>query len=381
LWFPVFEGVAIVDPERLRKAPLPPPVVIEAVRTDDHNFAPVPNLRVGPISKELQIDYTALSFADPERVRFRYQLEGYDTEWRDIAGRRQAFYGRLPPKRYRFRVTASNSDGVWSEAGASVDITVAPAFYQTAWFQVLCVAAGGGALWSLHRVRLARIQAKLHARFEERLRERERIGRELHDTLLQNISGFALQLDGLSKTVTQQPQAAQEGLCQLRREAERCVHDARESVWDLRSAVAEEQDLCEAVHRAGEEITRDAEIQFSMAISGRPRPVPPQAQEHLLRIVQEAVRNAVRHSEATGILVDICFLTPGKMTVRISDNGIGFDLATASQRSGHWGLVTMRERAEKLGAEIRLESAPGQGTCVEIVVRNLGAAKDAGSYE
>jgi signal transduction histidine kinase len=255
-------------------------------------------MRVGPIRKELQFDYTALSLADPGRVRFRYKLEGQ--EWHSVMGRRQAFYSSLSPGLYRFRVTACNNDGVWNETGASFDFIVAPEVYQTAWFRLLCLAAAIAALWSLHRIRLRYLQARLEAGYEERLRERARIGRELHDTLLQNIAGLALQLDGVSKIVTKQPESAKTRLCELRREAEQCLHEARESLWDLRSGADGPQDFCQAVRSAAEQITAGTPVQLSMAITGSQQAIPPSVQEHLLRIVLEAVRNAVRHGSPRG---------------------------------------------------------------------------------
>jgi signal transduction histidine kinase/ligand-binding sensor domain-containing protein len=380
LWFPVIDGVAVVDPKRLHGNPLPPPVAIEALRVDDRMYPFTPNLRVGPIRKELQIDYTALSLVDPDRVQFRYRLEGEEKEWRSVLGRRHAFYPSLSPGRHRFRVTACNNDGVWNEAGASFDFTVAPTVYQTAWFRLLCVAGIAAALWGLHLVRLRYLQARMHARFEERLRERTRIGRELHDTLLQNIAGFALQLGGLSKTVVKEPQSAAEKLSDLRRDAEQWLHEARESVWDLRSGADGQPDLCEAVRGAAEQITDGTPVQFSMAIAGSRQAMLPAVQEHLLRIVLEAVRNAVRHAQATEVHVDVSFSAPRQVRIRIMDNGCGFDLATGSRKPGHWGLATMRERARKVGAEIEIAASPGQGTRIDITCRHLPAKETSISY-
>ena len=380
LWFPVFDGVAILDPKRLHGNPLPPPVAIEALRVDDRMYPLTPNPRVGPIRKELQFDYTALSLVDPDRVQFRYKLEGEEKEWHNAMGRRQAFYSSLSPGRHRFRVTACNNDGVWNEAGASFDFTVAPAVYQTAWFRLLCVAGIAAALWGLHLARLRYLQARMQSAFEERLRERTRIGRELHDTLLQNIAGFALQLGGLSKTVVKEPQSAAEKLNGLRRDAEQWLHEARESVWDLRSGADGQRDFCQAVRDAAEQITDGTPVQFSMAITGSRQAMLPAVEEHLLRIVLEAVRNAVRHAQATEIRVDVSFSARDQVRIRIMDNGCGFDLATGSRKPGHWGLATMRERARKVGAEIEIAASPGQGTRIDITCRHLPAKETSISY-
>lgn len=380
LWFPLIDGVAIVDPQRLHGNPLPPPVAVETLRVDDRTYPLTPNPHVGPIRKELQIDYTALSLVDPDRVQFRYKLEGEEKEWHNAMGRRQAFYSSLSPGRHRFRVTACNNDGVWNEAGASFDFIVAPAIYQTAWFRLLFVAGIASALWGLHLARVRYLQARTLERFEERLRERTRIGRELHDTLLQNIAGFALQLGGLAKTVVKEPQSAVEKLIELRRDAEQWLHEARESVWDLRSGAEGQPDFCQAVRDAAERITGGTPVQFSMAIAGSRQAMLPAVQEHLLRIVLEAVRNAVRHAQATEIHVDVSFSAPDQVRIRILDNGCGFDLETGSRKPGHWGLATMRERARKVGAEIEIAASPGRGTRIDIICRRLPAKETSISY-
>ncbi len=380
LWFPVFDGVAVIDPAHLRENPLPPPVAIERLRVDDEEYSATSNLRVGPIGKELQIDYTALSYVAPERVQFRYKLEGYEDQWRSVLGRRQAFYSRLPPGQYRFRVTACNNSGLWNEKGALLDFVVAPTVYQTAWFRLLCLMGAAITLWSIHYVRVRYVEAKMRSGFEERLHERTRIGRELHDTLLQNIAGVALQLDGLAKIVTKQPESAEQRLCELRKDTEHLLHEARESVWNLRSATDGSQDFCGDVHRAGKQIIDGTPVQFSMAVSGSRRAVPPQVHSHLLRIVQEAVRNAVRHADPREVHVDLLFSAPCQMQIRIRDDGCGFDLATALRQSGHWGLANMRERAEQVGAEITFATALGQGTQIEITIRNLPLPHSPTSY-
>jgi signal transduction histidine kinase len=370
LWFPVFDGVAVVDPLRLRANPFAPPVAIEMVRVNNRTYIPTTNLSIGPVTKELEVDYTAFSSADSDRVRFRYTLEGYDKGWSEVVGRRQAFYSRLSPGHYRFRVTACNNDGVWNERGASFDFDVAPTVYQTAWFRLLCLAALAALLWNSHWVRLRYLRTKMQARFEERLRERTRIGQELHDTLLQNMAGFALQLDGLSKIVTQQPQSAKETLCELRQETEHWLHEARESVWELRLPADEPQDYCEAVRLAGEQMTRNTPVQFSLAISGDKQLIPPRVQEHLLRIAREVLGNAVRHASATEVQVYISFSEQSRIWTHIRDNGCGFDLAAASRKPGHFGLSIIRERAQEVGAAIKFKTAPGQGTEIEITMEN-----------
>jgi signal transduction histidine kinase len=187
----------------------------------------------------------------------------------------------------------------------------------------------------------------------------------MHDTLLQNISGFALQLEGLSKTVSG---PARDRLREVRRQAEQCLREAREFVWDLRAPTLEEKDLLAALREAGEEITTGKPVQFHVTVSGNRRPASLKLQQQLFRIVQEATRNAVRHGEATEINMDIDYLDPDVLRVQMRDDGHGFDLEEASRKLGHWGLTTMRERVRQVGGELKISTAPGHGTQIEILV-------------
>jgi len=365
LWFAVFDGVAVIDPLRLAENRLPPPVQIEQITAGQTAYPIHSRLELPPLTKELEIDYTALSFTDPDRVRFHYRLEGFDKDWVDAGARRQAVYTNLPPERYRFRVIACNNDGVWNESGASFEFSIQPAFFQTNWFRFVCATGLALLLWGLHGLRLRRMAAQMNIRFEERLAERTRIAREIHDSLLQNLAGFGLQLDGLSKTVSA---PARDRLRELRQQAEQCLREAREFVWDLRSPALEEKDLFAALREAGEEVITGKPIQFHTTVSGDCRPATPKLQQQLRRIVQEATRNAVRHSQAREINMDVAYLDTGWMRVQMRDDGHGFDLEKASGKMGHWGLAIMRERALQIGAELRISTAPGRGTEIEIVV-------------
>ncbi len=365
LWFVVLEGVAVVDPKHLPENRLAPPVQIEQITGDHKAYAANLPLRLPPLTKDLEIDYTALSFAAPEKVRFRYKLEGFDTAWQDVRERRQALYTNLPPKHYQFHVIACNNDGVWNQTGASVDFSILPAFYQTTLFGVLVAAVSSALMWILYRLRVRQVAKRISVRYEERLAERTRIARELHDTLLQNISGFALQLDGLAKTVTA-PLQAKDWLRELRQQAEQWLHDARESVWNLRP-VSEAQDLPAALRQMGQQIAAGHKVEFHVTVAGARRAAPEKVQEHLLRIAQEATRNAIHHGGATEIRMEIEYPDSESIRIRISDDGCGFDLEEVSRKMGHWGLATMRERAQQIDGELKISATPGRGTEIEVV--------------
>jgi signal transduction histidine kinase len=367
LWFPVLDAVAVVDPRHLPENRVAPPVEIQQVIADRTPYPVHPQLTLPPLTRDLQIDFTAFSLAAPEQVRFRYKLEGYDRDWSATSSMRQAQYTNLAPRQYNFRVLAANNDGVWNEIGASIDFRIQPTFYQTNLFTWSCVLAVGALLWVSYRVRLRHVAAQIALRFEERQAERTRISRELHDTLLQNIAGFALQLGGLSKTVMA-PDSAKQRLLDLRREAEQWLREARDSVLDLRSPISEKQDFLEALRVVGQQLTAGKQVRFQIAISGTAGDASVKVRENLLRIVQEATRNAIQHGGASHIDVRISYLSPDGIRLEISDDGCGFDLHEASHKLGHFGLATMRERAERIGADLKLITAAGRGAEIQVVV-------------
>jgi len=362
LWFNVLEGVAVIDPKNLSMNPLPPPVQIERAMADRQECSLKAGLRLQPRIKDFEIEYAGLSFVDPDRVRFRYKLEGADGEWHEADGRRQVTYTNLAPHQYRFQVIASNNDGVWNHQGAALEFTVPPAFYQTTWFRLLCATGVLLLAWSWYRLRLRQIAAQLNLRFEERLAERSRIARDLHDNLLQNIAGFALQLEGLSKLVLTKPVLAKDRLRELRQEAERWLHDAREAVWDLRSPPLAGREFLTALRETAEDITGAKGIRLIMTVSGSRRPLPEELGEQLLRIIREAIRNAARHGNAREVRLEVGYPQPDTIEIQISDDGCGFILEEGAQKMGHYGLSGMQERALNIGADLKIATSPGSGT-------------------
>jgi ligand-binding sensor domain-containing protein len=195
LWFLPGVGVSIIDPRHLPRNELPPPVHVEQVTADRKTYdssSDDGHLRLPPLIRDLEIDYTALSLVAPEKNLFRYKLEGLDRDWRNVGNRRQAFYNDLPPGNYRFRVMASNNSGVWNEQGATLDFSIARAYWQTLWFRAACAVAFAGLIWALFLLRSRQIAREFEASLEGRVAERTRIARELHDTLLQNLQGLVL---------------------------------------------------------------------------------------------------------------------------------------------------------------------------------------------
>jgi anti-sigma regulatory factor (Ser/Thr protein kinase) len=322
-------------------------------------------LTLAPHANDIEIDYTALSLSIPERVFFRYRLDGADTDWQDAGTRRQAFYNHLGPGQYRFRVIACNNDGVWNEAGASWVFAIAPAFYQTRWFLCMCGLACAGMIWFLYRLRLQQITKQVTMRCRERLIERTRIARELHDTLLQSLAGVSLQLGGVAKRIPRAPESAISQVESIREQVDCCFRDARLKVWDLRSPALEDRGLPVALGELLKQIEPAARVPCELTVTGHQRSYNLEVEEQLLRIAQEGVNNAVRHAGARSIRVFIAYEDHG-LKLRITDDGRGFDPELASCKSGHWGLKNMRERAEEIGAEWKIRTAVVQETEIEV---------------
>ena len=377
IWFTSAGGVSWVDPRRVRRNAVPPPVHLRSLVAGGRRYL-VGNptgdtVRLPPRTTPLSVTYTAYSLAVPERVRFRHRLEGLDTAWQEAGDRREAFYTKLPPGHYRFHVIAANDDGVWNTAGASLGFTIAPAWDQTWWFFALvaatiaAAAAGAAVVWQRRRSQLAVERA--HARFDAMLDERTRVARELHDTLLGDMAGVAMQLSAGARRAEASGGANAtivELLSALSTQVQRSLVEARRSVTAMRTAPDElpplHEQLANAAHRtfAGTGITARVEH------VGSPRSYPPNVESEIVGIATEAMANARHHAGCQTVTIT-CSYTPRELHVRVRDDGRGFDPARATP-AGHWGLVGMRERAASIGAKLSVTSAERVGTDVVLVV-------------
>jgi len=372
LWFAASGGIVWVDPANIFTNTLPPPVLIRSVKANGRQFDSLANLVLPPRTTNLQIGYTALSLSVPEKVRFRYRLEGADNEWQDAGARREAFYTRLSPGKYHFRVIACNNDGVWNEEGARLDFNIAPAWFQTTWFLAFCVCIFLLLLWALYRLRLRQLARQFSLTLETRVDERTRIARELHDTLLQSFQGLTLTfqrarnlLPGRTSEAIQTLDAALDG-------AEQAIVEGRDAIHDLRSPTAAPKALEEEIKALGEELVvkgadQKPSVEFRMVTEGSPRSLPPNLHTGIFRIVREALRNAFSHSQAHLIETELAY-TEDLFRIRIRDDGKGIDPAERlhAERTGHWGLRGMQERAQHLGGELEVWSEPGAGTEIEL---------------
>jgi signal transduction histidine kinase len=346
---------------------------VERIAADHTLYETSGLMRLPPRLRDLEIDYTALSFVAPEKVQFRYMLDGRDRDWQDVGNRRQAFYTDLPPGNYRFRVIASNNSGVWNEQGAALDFFVAPAYWQTTWFRAGCIAAFLFLMWALYQLRLRQIAQAFNARLEDRVGERTRIARELHDTLLQNFQGLLLRFQTVLALCETRPAEAKEVLRSSIDETAQAITQGREAVQGLRASTIERNDLARAITTLGEEIAAEASshpsVGFHVEVEGTPRSLHPIVRDEIYRIVGEALRNAFRHAAATQIEVELRY-DERQLRLRIRDDGKGIDptFLTDEGRAGHFGLPGMRERAKLVRGKLTVWSAPDSGTEIELSV-------------
>jgi signal transduction histidine kinase/ligand-binding sensor domain-containing protein len=380
-WFLPLDGVSVLDPRRLARNALPPPVHLKQITADHKTYwrdsgSGVPsNVSLPPNVRDLEIDYAALSLVAPEKVRFRYKLERVDRDWQDVGTRRQAFYSNLRPSHYRFRVIACNNSGVWNESGAFLDFSIAPAFYQTAWFLTSCVIAFVGLLAALYRYRMHQVAQEFNVRLAERVEERSRIARELHDTLLQSLHGLLFRFQAVNNLLPARPAEAKLTLESALDSTAKTITEARDAVHDLRSSAVIENDLATTFRSLAEELIQlnDSGAKhrvcpaFLIQETGMRKDLHPMIRDEIYHIVGEGLRNALRHAQAASVRIELRY-DEEQFSVAVRDDGCGIDRGVLNQnvRGLHWGLTGMRERAERIRAELSIGSEAGTGTTVTL---------------
>jgi len=358
LWFSTIRGAYVFDPAHLTFNIPAPPVVIEATTVNGERFAPDQIGGIAPGVKNLEFTYTGLTFIQPARVTFRYILEGFDKKWVEAGTRREAFYTNLPPGTYTFRVSACNADGICSPAAATETFSLAPHFYQRSWFVPLCILALALVAWTVYRMRIHRLREQ----FNLILTERSRIARELHDTLIQGLSGITMEMQALAGRLRSPEERAT--LEEIVRDAGTCLRETRRSVAGLRSAG---HGLASAIAEEARRITEAKDVRLKLKLGAGPSDLSPEAQYNILRIASEAMNNAVKHSGAKSIEVALDS-NAEHMRLSVRDDGSGFSRDNGNARPGHYGLIGMRERAAQIGAELRVDSEPGRGTTISVLL-------------
>ena len=324
-------------------------------------------MRVPAGRKRIRFVFTALSLAVPERIRFRYFLEGFDHQWSEPNAAREAVYTNLGPGTYRFRFLACNSYGEWNGPESVVAFEVEPSFWQTWWFRSTLGLLMACIVLVLYRLRLHGLTQEMNMRFEERLDERTRIAQDLHDTLLQGLISASMQLHVVADRIPADS-AAKPKLSRVLELMRRVIEEGRNAVGGLRSPQRGLSDLGEAFSQIQREFDGHGDAEFHVIVEGTPRPLHPFIRDEIYRIRREALMNAFRHSRAKNIEVELEYATD-QLRVLVRDSGIGFDTKVLqSGRDGHWGLSGMRERARRIDARLRVLTRPAAGTEVELTV-------------
>jgi ligand-binding sensor domain-containing protein/signal transduction histidine kinase len=367
IWISVKGGLAVVDPSYPATSWRPAIPHVEAVTADETAISPIDYLRIPAAHKRITFVYTALSLAVPERIRFRYLLDGFDRQWSEPSAAREAVYTNLGPGTYRFRLLACNSYGEWNGPETSVPFVIEPAYWQTWWFQVACLAGCCLTILAIYRLRIYQLTKRLNVGFQERLAERTRIAQELHDTLLQGVLSASLQLD-VAEDQLPEDSPAKPLLKRVLQLMGTVTEEGRNALRGLRTTETDNQSLETAFSRLRQEFPLNGKTEYRVVIDSVTRPLRPLIRDEVYRIGREVLVNAFMHAHANRIEVEVEYASR-HLRVLVRDDGIGIDPQVLhSGREGHWGLVGIRERSERIGAKLRLRSRIGAGTEVDLTV-------------
>ncbi len=362
LWFVTSRGIAVYDPQARTASNLPPLIQLVDLSMDGHRFVWTNAPRLPPGSGRLQIRYTAIHLRAPDQVQYYYALSGLDSDWVRADGLRAVNYDSLRQGHYQFRIKAEILGGLSSESSFAFDLL--PHYYETTWFRLLCAAAIGAMIWVVYRLR----ESQVRTRFALVLEERARLAREVHDTLAQGFVGIASQLDAVEMSMPPDARPARSALELARRMARHSLTEARRSLMDLRAAALEDQDLAVALESGAHLWAANSGIDVEVDVNGEAGGLPEEVAHHVFRIAQEAVANSVNHSNANQITLKLK-IDPRHLSLEVVDDGCGFEPEDVfTSRNGNFGLIGMRERAERLGGRLKLESQCGKGTRLDVMV-------------
>ena len=373
IWFSTNRGLSVVNPARAAAASAPALVHIEGVTGDGTALDLGGPIHFPPGTRRTTFRFVGLSLSNSERVRYRYRLDRFDRGWSDASPNREATYNNLSAGKYQFRVMASNSDGLWNGSEAAVGFEVEPTLWQTWWFQLGCVVCAGLATLLVYRLRLRQVTAQVRQRLEGRFEERERIARELHDTLLQSFQALLLHLHVASNLLSKRPEEGKQKLDSAIDRAAKAIKEGRDAVQGLRASTIETNDLAAALNTIAAELAANQTNQnspvFDLQVEGASRDLHPILRDDVYRIAGEAMRNAFLHGEATRVEVEIHY-DERQLQLRIRDDGKGIDpqIVTEKGRPGHWGLRGMHERAKHVGGNLEVWSKPDSGTEIELTI-------------
>jgi ligand-binding sensor domain-containing protein/signal transduction histidine kinase len=366
IWISTTRGVSFVSPTSIKSSSPPALVHVDGISADGRRINPGEEIRVPAPHQRITLSYTGLSLAFPARVRYMYRLDGFDEFWTEPTASREAVYTNLQPGHYRFRVLASNSDGVWNSSEASLQFQIEPLLWQTWWFRLCGVLIISLAVVGSFKLRIMVLTRRMRLRFEERLAERTRIAQELHDTLLQGVISASMQLHVVNEQ-TPAESTLKPAISRILGLMGRVSEEGRNAVEGLRTRQSS-LDLGRAFSEIQQEFGSQGEVDFHVIMEGHARPIHPVIREEVYRIGREALTNAFRHAQANKIEVELEYAET-QLRILVRDNGTGFDSKTLRfGRERHWGLSGMQERAKRIGGELKVFSRPAAGTEVELIV-------------
>jgi ligand-binding sensor domain-containing protein/signal transduction histidine kinase len=367
IWFSTNRGISVVGPASMELNSAPALVHVEGMFADDRRMDLGQEIRVPSRHQRITLSYAGLSLSVPARVRFMHRLDGFDQRWTEPTAAREAMYSNLGPGHYRFRVIASNSEGIWNSPEATLPFEIEPTIWQTLWFQFGSVLVLALTVLAFFRLRVLRLTRQMKLRFEERLAERTRIAQELHDTLLQGVISASMQLHVVADQIPADSKA-KPTLERILGLLGRVTEEGRNTVGGLRTRQDNCLDLGRAFSEIKEELAGPDDVAFHVTVEGQSRSLHPLIGDEIYGIGREALTNAFRHAQAKKIEVELEYTSLG-LRALFRDNGIGFDSQVLEfGRDGHWGLLGMRERAKRIGARLRVFSRPMAGTEVELIV-------------
>ncbi len=386
MFFGGYSGGVAFRPERVVDSPYVPPVALTDFRLFDR---PVTVGADSPLSKSIgytsalslshdknvfSLEFSALSYFNPATNRYRYKLEGLDREWHEVgSNQRSVTYTTLPARMYTFRVQGATSRGAWSEPGLELSIEILPPWWNTWWFRTVCAALILFLILSLYYYRLAQMARQYQLRLEERVGERTRIARDLHDTLLQSFQGVLMKFSAVTYLLPDRAAEAQKTLENVIEQARGAITEGRDAVQALRSSTVVSNDLARAISMLGEELAANPTgpnfPAFRVHVEGKSRDLAPLVRDEVYQIAGEALRNAFRHGQARWIEVEIHY-DNRQFRLRVRDNGKGMDPKVLAEggRTGHYGLPGMQERAKLVGGKLALWSELDSGTQIELTI-------------
>ena len=360
------KGLAMFDLSRLHVTNAKPSIYLTNVTIGRNTERAGREVILPPGTNHVEIHFAAVEISSPEKIRLQYRLDSVDSEWLDAGPDTRAIYSNIPVGTHSLHIRACNRNGIWDRQGVIFSVTQQPYFYQTRWFIAAMVALGFLLVFLIYRLRVAQISRMLSARFDERLAERTRVAREIHDTFLQTVQGSKMVAEHALKNPADHTRLVR-AMEQLSTWLTQATEEGRAALISLRASTTEKNDLAQAFRRAIDECGRESNIEVSFSINGSFREMHPVVRDEVYRIGYEAIRNSCAHSGADRLEITLEYAHD--LTLSISDNGVGIDSEIVAEgKTGHFGLRGMQERAERIGGKFTLTSSPDSGTLIVLVV-------------